>query len=103
MTFSEQEEEVKERLIQTEFLRQIEQEETKNKAENFEEQRANAVREKSKEIREQYYWNNNSIKGSQEDVKDNQKKYKIEIPYRRDYSIPEKVDPYGPWQTVEIK
>ncbi|KAK0074507.1 hypothetical protein PV325_008245 [Microctonus aethiopoides] len=103
MTFSEQEEEVKERLIQTEFLRQIEQEEIKNKAENFEEQRANAVREKSKEIREQYKGNNNSIKESQEDVKDNQEKYKIEIPYRRDYSIPEKVDPYGPWQTVEIK
>ncbi|KAK0159489.1 hypothetical protein PV327_011063 [Microctonus hyperodae] len=104
MTLREQEDEAKERLIQTEFLRQIEQEEMKKKAENFEEQRANAVREKSKEIRKQYNENNNSIKENREDVEvHEEKKYEIEIPYRRDYSIPEKIDPYGPWQTIEIK
>ncbi|KAH0546254.1 hypothetical protein KQX54_007563 [Cotesia glomerata] len=65
------------------------------KAEALKEQRANAEREKYKALRLQKATESTEIGEVKEE--------KEEIPYRRDYSVPDKVDPYGPWTTVEIK
>lgn len=89
MTIAEQEEEVKEQQIQEELLNQLDEEEATEKAEIFEEQRANAEREKLREIR----------KIREEKKEEDQEE---EIPYRRDYSVPEKPQPYGSWQTVKV-
>ncbi|XP_034934670.1 WW domain-binding protein 4 [Chelonus insularis] len=95
MTLAEQEEEAKEQAIQAQFLEQIEAEEAKEKAEILEEQRANAEREKFKQLRQQKQSSNKEGEVEIEEEK--------EIPYRKDYSVPDKIDPYGPWQTIEIK
>ncbi|CAD6214766.1 GSCOCG00004206001-RA-CDS [Cotesia congregata] len=95
MTIAEQEEEAREQTIQAELLQQIDQEEAKEKAEALEEQRANAEREKYKALRLQ--------KSTESTETGEVKEEKEEIPYRRDYSVPDRVDPYGPWTTVEIK
>ena len=88
MSIAEQEEEAKEQKIQEELLNQLEEEEAKEKADIFEEQRANAEREKLKQIK------NLHEKKTEEEEET--------IPYRRDYSVPEKPQPYGSWQTVKV-
>ncbi|XP_008547948.1 WW domain-binding protein 4 [Microplitis demolitor] len=97
MTIAEQEEEAKEQALQAELLQQMEEEEAKDKADIFEEQRANAEREKYKALRRLQKTTGNT--DNEVEVKEE----KEDIPYRRDYSVPDRVDPYGPWQTVEIK
>ncbi|XP_051168691.1 WW domain-binding protein 4 isoform X2 [Leptopilina boulardi] len=89
MTIAEQEEELKEQQIQEELLNQLDDEEASEMAIVLEEKRANAEREKLKEIR----------KIRQEEEQDEEQE---EIPYRRDYSVPEKPQPYGSWKTVKI-
>ncbi|XP_015117801.1 WW domain-binding protein 4 [Diachasma alloeum] len=96
MTIAEQEEEAKEQALQEELLQQLEDEEAKARVDIIEEQRANAERERLKELRKQTREN----EGSED--KDGVRASGEEIPYRRDYSVPDKVDPYGPWQTVEV-
>ncbi|XP_011300587.1 WW domain-binding protein 4 [Fopius arisanus] len=92
MTIGEQEEEAREQALQEELLGQLKEEETKARAEVIEEQRANAERERLKELRKQP--RKSEDEGTEGPTE--------EIPYRRDYSVPDKVDPYGPWQTVEV-
>lgn len=89
MTIAEQEEEAKEQKIQEELLKQLDEEEAVEKAEIFEERRANDERVKLREIR----------KIKEEEERDDETE---EIPYRRDYSVPEKPQPYGSWQTVKV-
>ncbi|XP_054003518.1 WW domain-binding protein 4 isoform X2 [Hylaeus anthracinus] len=99
MTFAEQEEEAKEQALQETLLEQLEQEEAVAKAEILEEKRANAEREHLKQLRKL-----KDIQRVQNDKADEQVETTEEEsrPYRRDYSIPEKSHPYGPWQTVRI-
>ena len=98
MTFAEQEEEVKEQALQEELLQQLEQEEAIANADIIEEKRANAQREMLKELRR--------AKGPPQASLDDRDNEEVEAteeesrPYRRDYSVPEKSHPYGPWQTV---
>jgi len=96
MTLAEQEEEANEEALQRQFMNQLDQEEAIEKADIFEEQRANTERERMKEFRKQ------PIEDDPEDSDENaqKKKSKEERPYRRDYSIPEKPQPYGSWQVV---
>lgn len=101
MTFAEQEEEAKEQALQEELLKQLEKEEAIANADILEEKRANAERQKLKELRK--------VPGTQSQLGTNENTAeKTEIgteeesrPYRRDYSIPLKSHPYGPWQTVQ--
>lgn len=97
MTFAEQEEEAKEQAIQEELLKQLEMEEAVANAEILEEKRANAERERLKGLRKA-----NSAPPSAESTEQDKNATTVEEerPYRRDYSIPEKSHPYGPWQTV---
>ncbi|XP_063975849.1 WW domain-binding protein 4 isoform X2 [Diachasmimorpha longicaudata] len=96
MTIAEQEEEAREQAVQEKLLEQLEEEETVANAAVIEEQRAKAERERLKELRKQ-------ARGNEGDEgKDGTGTGGEEIPYRRDYSVPDKVDPYGPWQTVEV-
>ncbi|XP_076672763.1 uncharacterized protein LOC143371458 [Andrena cerasifolii] len=98
MTFAEQEEEVKEQALQEELLQQLEQEEAIANADILEEKRANAQREMLKELRR--------TKGAPQASLDDTDNEQVEAteeesrPYRRDYSVPERSHPYGPWQTV---
>ncbi|XP_033224388.1 WW domain-binding protein 4 [Belonocnema kinseyi] len=89
MSISEQEEEAKEQKIQEELFKQLEVEEAKGKAEILLEQKANSEREKLKEIKKL----REVEKADEEEEK---------IPYRRDYSVPEKPQPYGSWTTVNV-
>ncbi|XP_014235096.1 WW domain-binding protein 4 [Trichogramma pretiosum] len=89
MSLEEQAEEAKEQELQAELLKEIDEQEKIEKKDLFEEQRANALREKMKLIRKQ-----NEQKQSDADVKE-------EIPYRRDYSVPEKPQPYGSWTVIK--
>lgn len=93
MTFAEQEEEAKEQALQEELLQQLEQEEAIANAEILEEKRANAERERLKGLRK-------PKEVQQADDEERETAEEESRPYRRDYSIPEKVHPYGPWQTV---
>ncbi|XP_044002053.1 WW domain-binding protein 4 [Aphidius gifuensis] len=112
MSIAEQEEEVKEQALQLKLLDQLEKEELIEKADIIEEQRANAERERLKEFRKNKVNTGRNKTGdgvSQETTKqdDHQEEEEEEeeekIPYRRDYSVPDRVDPYGPWKIVEIK
>lgn len=98
MTIAEQEEEAKEQQLQQQLLEQLEKEEAVSNADILEEKRANAERERMKEQRKQLEDSNSNEAVDQE--LDEESKQKDERPYRRDYSIPEKTHPYGPWQTV---
>lgn len=99
MTFAEQQEEAKEQALQEELLRQLDEEQAITNADILEEKRANAERERMKELRK--------IRSAQSRTEENvEKKTETETkeesrPYRRDYSIPIKSHPYGPWQTVQ--
>ncbi|XP_066598152.1 WW domain-binding protein 4 isoform X2 [Prorops nasuta] len=108
MSFAEQEEEEKERALQEEFLQQIEQEGAAEKALIQQEQEANAEREKLKEIRKRFTQKQQEQRSEDNNVgsDDNNGINNVipdeeERPYRRDYSVPEKPDPYGVWQTVQ--
>ena len=90
MSIAEQEEEAKEQKLQEELLKQLEMEEAKDKANLLLEQKANAEREKLKSIKKI----RNEEKGEEEE--------EDKIPYRRDYSVPEKPQPYGSWKTVKV-
>lgn len=96
MTFAEQEEEAKEQALQEELLQQLEQEEAIANAEILEEKRANAERERLKGLRK-------PKEVQQADDEERETAEEESRPYRRDYSIPEKVHPYGPWQTVRTR
>ncbi|XP_017757199.1 PREDICTED: WW domain-binding protein 4 isoform X2 [Eufriesea mexicana] len=102
MTFAEQQEEAKEQALQEELLKQLDKEEAIAKADILEEKRANAEREKLKKLRKM-----SSAQLPQLEVEQNIKE-EMQVgtetesrPYRRDYSIPVKSHPYGPWQTVQ--
>lgn len=114
VSIAEQENEAKEQAIQEEFLEQIDKESSEEKAQLLEERRANAERERLREIRKRR--NETRKKEEHVDIKresdydqpgktierelDSENEEKV--PYRRDYSVPEKPEPYGPWQTVKI-
>ncbi|KAK2576977.1 hypothetical protein KPH14_011941 [Odynerus spinipes] len=105
MTFAEQEEEAKEQALQEELLEQLKQEEEIEKADLVEEQRANAERERMKELRRK------EIKQEVKEIKQEEDGEVVvkqepveeeERPYRRDYSVPQFQQPYGSWETVKV-
>ncbi|KYN18676.1 WW domain-binding protein 4 [Trachymyrmex cornetzi] len=100
MTFTEQEEEAKEEVIQRELMEQLDKEEADKKADILEEQRANVEREKMKEFRKQSV-ENDDVQDAEENVEIKKRAVEEERPYRRDYSVPERPQPYGSWQVVE--
>lgn len=87
MSVAEQEEEAKEQAIQEEMMQLLEQEEEEKKKEKAVEQQANLAREQLKSFR----------------APKTEEEAESEIVYHRDYSVPEKVDPYGSWKTVSVK
>ncbi|XP_023288401.1 WW domain-binding protein 4 [Orussus abietinus] len=100
MTIAEQEKEVKEHAIQTEFLKQIEEEEAIKKAEHFEEERANAEREKLKELRKR---ENDQSQDHQVESITAEGIKESELPsYKKECTISRKPQPYGSWQTVQF-
>ncbi|CAL1688998.1 unnamed protein product [Lasius platythorax] len=101
MTLAEQEEETKEEALQKELIEQLEREEAIEKADILEEQRANVEREKMKERGTRLAKNENDIKDDDESAGIKKEAIKEERPYRRDYSVPERPQPYGSWQVVE--
>lgn len=113
MTFAEQEEEAKEQALQEELLEQLKKEEEVEKADLMEEQRANAERERMKELRrKEIKQETMEIKREKEDEEENKREGEIvvkkeppeeeERPYRRDYSVPQFQQPYGSWETVKV-
>lgn len=101
MTIAEQEEEAKEEALQKELLEQLNREEAIEKADILEEQRANLEREKMREHRTQSSINDNDTKDDDESAEIKKEAAKEERPYWRDYSVPERPQPYGAWQVVE--
>ncbi|XP_015516855.1 WW domain-binding protein 4 isoform X1 [Neodiprion lecontei] len=95
-TIAEQEEEAKELALQEELLAQIAKDEEKKKEETAEERRANAEREKYKEIRKQREEQEHAVEP------DDDEDQSPSVPYRRDYSVPERPQPYGTWKTVQV-
>ncbi|XP_011499978.1 PREDICTED: WW domain-binding protein 4 [Ceratosolen solmsi marchali] len=91
VSLAEQAEEAKEQEIQEKFLDELEKEKEQERTEMLEEQRANAEREKFKNIRMQISKNDNENSQNMESE---------EVPYRRDYSVPLKPQPYGSWEVV---
>ncbi|XP_070168758.1 WW domain-binding protein 4 [Polyergus mexicanus] len=102
MTLAEQEEEAKEEILQKELMQQLDKEEAIEKANILEEQRANLEREKMREHVTQLSRNDNDIKDDNESAGIKKEAVKEERSYRRDYSVPERPQPYGSWQVVEI-
>lgn len=100
MTLAEQKEEAKEEALQKELIEQLDREEAIEKADILEERRANLEREKMK-------GHGTRLARSDNDSKDDEsagiKKETVEEerPYLRDYSVPERPQPYGSWQVVE--
>ncbi|XP_058804207.1 WW domain-binding protein 4 [Phymastichus coffea] len=94
MSLAEQAEEAKEQALQEELFEQIDKEDEQEKAIVLEEQRANAEREKLKEIRKRFHESKNP------DTENDDKSDQETVSYRRDYSVPEKPQPYGSWQVV---
>lgn len=114
MSLAEQEEEAREQAIQEELLKQLEKEEAIGNADILEERRANAEREKLKELRKASDAqpprsednDNDNVNVNKNENKNGERKEEAgnkeeSRPYRRDYSIPVKSHPYGPWQTVQ--
>lgn len=106
MSIAEQAEEAKEQALQEQFMQEIEQEGAEEKAVIDEERRANAEREKLKEIRKKYMEKQRKEKEDDDDDEEHEKGTTEEseeekIPYRRDYSVPIKPQPYGAWQVVK--
>ncbi|KAF3427506.1 hypothetical protein E2986_09560, partial [Frieseomelitta varia] len=100
MTFAEQEEEAKEQVLQEELLKQLDEEEAIANANILEEKRANAEREKLKELRKTRGEPPPRVETDEDTIKTETVTEEESRPYRRDYSIPVKSHPYGPWQTV---
>jgi len=100
MTFAEQEEEAKEEMLQRKLMEQLDREETTEKANILEEQRANVEREKMREFRKRPV-ENNDAQGDEESTEVKKETVEEERPYWRDYSVPERPQPYGSWQVVE--
>ncbi|KYN43568.1 WW domain-binding protein 4 [Trachymyrmex septentrionalis] len=100
MTFMEQEEEAKEEVIQRELIEQLDKEEAGKKADILKEQRANIEREKMKEFRKRSV-ENDDVQDAEESMEIKKKVVEEERPYWRDYSVPERPQPYGSWQIVE--
>lgn len=101
MTFAEQEEEAKEEALQKELMKQMDHEEAIEKADILEEQRANVEREKMREVRKRRAGNDDA-KGDSENVGVKRESVEEEErPYLRDYSVPERPQPYGAWQVVK--
>lgn len=100
MTFAEQEEEAKEELLQKELMEQLDKEEAIEKADILEEQRANVEREKMRELRKRPV-ENDDAQDDGESAEIKKEAFEEERPYRRDYSVPERPQPYGSWQVVE--
>ncbi|XP_076296204.1 uncharacterized protein LOC143216744 [Lasioglossum baleicum] len=114
MTFAEQEEEAKEQALQEKLLEQLEEEEAIANKDIIEEKRANAERERLKQLRKARSKHNRfddtteavETEETEEsektaDVREKTEEQEQERPYRRDYSESyEKYHPYGPWQTV---
>ncbi|XP_012531990.1 WW domain-binding protein 4 [Monomorium pharaonis] len=100
MTIAEQEEEAKEEMLQRELLEQLDREEATEKADILEEQRANVEREKLRELRKQPV-KNDDTQGGDESAEIKKAAVEEERPYWRDYSVPERPQPYGSWQVVE--
>ncbi|XP_017893632.1 WW domain-binding protein 4 isoform X2 [Ceratina calcarata] len=101
MTFAEQEEEVKEQMIQEELLKQLEEENAVANADILEEKRANAEREKLKAFRNATNAQLPMAADEDQAQRPETGTEEVEIrPYRRDYSVPVKSHPLGPWQTV---
>lgn len=97
MTFAEQEEETKEEVLQKELMEQLDKEEAIEKADILEEQRANVEREKMREFRKRPVENNAQDDDESAEIKEADEE---ERPYWRDYSVPERPQPYGSWQIV---
>lgn len=98
MTFAEQEEEAKEEMLQRELMQQLDKEEATEKADILEEQRANVEREKMRDFRKRPV--ENDAQGDDESTKIKKEAVEEERPYWRDYSVPERLQPYGSWQIV---
>lgn len=98
MTLVEQEEEAKEEALQRELMNQLEKEKAIEKAVILEEQRANAERERMKEFRKPIRIDDAEDDDGNVEIK---KRTSEEKPYWRDYSVPERPQPYGSWQVVE--
>lgn len=104
MTFAEQEEEVKEEALQKELMEQLEKEEVIKKADIIEEQRANVEREKMRELKKRRTHanvKNDDVGSDDENAGVKGETAEEERPYRRDYSVPERPQPYGSWQIVQ--
>ncbi|XP_020285303.1 WW domain-binding protein 4 isoform X2 [Pseudomyrmex gracilis] len=111
MTFAEQEEEAKEEALQRELIKQMDQEEAVEKADILEEQRANVEREKMREFRKRRAENDGDANSEnvgvkreaseEEEEEEEEKEKEKERPYLRDYSVPERPQPYGAWQVVK--
>ncbi|XP_050450584.1 WW domain-binding protein 4 [Cataglyphis hispanica] len=100
MTLAEQEEEAKEEALQKKLMEQLDREEAIKKADILEEQRANLEREKMREHMT-HPARNDDIKDDNENTGIKKEAAKEERPYWRDYSVPERPQPYGSWQVVE--
>ncbi|XP_012217528.1 WW domain-binding protein 4-like isoform X2 [Linepithema humile] len=103
MTLVEQEEEAKEEALQRELMKQLEKEKAIEKADILEEERANAERERMKELRKPIRKDDaeDDDEDDDGDVEVKKKTTEEERPYWRDYSVPERPQPYGSWQVVE--
>lgn len=101
MTFAEQEEEAKEETLQRELMEQLDKEEVSEKTDILEEQRANVEREKMKEFRKRPV--ENDAQGDDKSVEIKNVAAEEERPYWRDYSVPERPQPYGSWQVVDTR
>lgn len=105
MTIVEQEEEAKEEALQKDLMEQLDKEEAIKKADIIEEQRANVEREKLKALRK----GRTQTTAGNDDAESDDGNAGIkreaveeeERPYRRDYSVPERPQPYGSWQIVQ--
>lgn len=98
MTLAEQEEETKEEALQKKLIEQLDREEAIEKADILEERRANLEREK---MRERLARSDNDTKDDDESAGIKKETAKEERPYLRDYTVPERPQPYGSWQVVE--
>ncbi|XP_014482814.1 PREDICTED: WW domain-binding protein 4 isoform X2 [Dinoponera quadriceps] len=105
MTFAEQEEEAKEEAFQKELMEQLDKEEAIKKADIIEEQRANVEREKMREFRRRSTQATAENDDAESDDKNagevKREAAEEERPYRRDYSVPDRPQPYGSWQIVQ--
>lgn len=99
MTLAEQEEEAKEETLQRELMEQLEKEKAIEEADTLEEQRANAERERMKKLKRPV--KKTDAEDDEENVKIKRETTEEERPYWRDYSVPERPQPYGSWQVVE--